>query len=63
MWFWTHLQIEPYDVRISPEMEQQVANLLEGLEIQPVPQVQFLELKYYILIAFNMPNFSRTQVT
>jgi len=34
------LQIEPYDVGISPEMEQQVANLLQSLEIQPVPQVK-----------------------
>ena len=33
-------QIEPYDVGISPEMEQQVSSLLESLEIQPVPQVK-----------------------
>ena len=42
--FWQNsfvLQIEPYDVGISPEMEQQVANLLQSLEIQPVPQVKY----------------------
>ncbi|XP_078384818.1 ATP-dependent RNA helicase A protein-like [Oculina patagonica] len=33
-------EIEPYDVGISPDMEQQVSSLLQSLEIQPVPQPQ-----------------------
>ncbi|XP_074611136.1 ATP-dependent RNA helicase A-like [Acropora palmata] len=31
-------EIEPYDVGISPEIEQQIGNLLHSLEIQPIPQ-------------------------
>ncbi|CAH3166121.1 unnamed protein product [Porites evermanni] len=33
-------EIEPYDVGISPEMEQQLGDLLQALQIQPVPQSQ-----------------------
>ena len=34
------LQIEPYDVGISPELQQQIGKLLNELQIQAVPEVK-----------------------
>ena len=42
-----YFQLDPIDVGISPELEGQVINLLNDLNIEPVPEVGQIRLGLY----------------
>ena len=43
-----YFQLDPIDVGISPELEGQVINLLNDLNIEPVPEVGQIQLGLYM---------------
>lgn len=53
-------EIEPYDVAISPEMEQQVSDLLQRLEIQAVTQPQEPSQAVSLVLPPGMVKFQET---